>query len=309
VASKVNFPNVFDVCAIGHITKDTLRIKNSETEQPGGAAYYFSMALKNLGSNIALVTKATETDKEFLLKELIVDNTSIFYRNSPETTAFENIYPYPENLDVRIQNVTSVAEPFNIQDIPDIHSRIYHLGPLTKGDIPVEILEYLSKKGKISLDVQGFLRKIETGRVQSTNWEDKEEGLTYVSILKADEDEAKILSGCDNRKEAAIKLSAYGIDEVIITLGSNGSLIWSKEGFYSIPSFPPRTKEPDPTGCGDTYMAGYIYKRLRAFSVEESGRFAAALSSLKLERPGVFRGCEEDVRNFLESQSIKESST
>ncbi len=286
---------MFDVCVIGHITKDIVRIKNVEKEMPGGVAYYFSMALKNLGSNVSLITKASEKDK-CLVDDLIKNNITIFYKKSRETTVFENIYP--EGLDFRIQNVKYVAQPFSTADIPDISTQIFHLGPLTKDDIPLEILKLLSKKAKISLDIQGFLRKIEKGEVKNVDWEEKEEGLAYVNILKTDETESKILSGENNIKKAAVKLSTYGIDEIIITLGNKGSLIYSKGKFYFIQSFPPR-KIVDSTGCGDTYMAGYIYKRLKSSDINESGRFAAATASLKLEEAGPFKGSEEDVQNFL----------
>ena len=292
---------MFDVCVIGHITKDLIKIKNVEKEMPGGVAYYFSIALKNLGSNVSLITKVAEKDKD-LLNDLIKKNISIFYKVSQETTVFENIYP--ESLDFRVQNVKSVAEPFNAKDILEISAKIFHLGPLTKEDIPLEILKLLSKKAKISLDIQGFLRKIGKGEVKSVTWEDKDEGLAYVNILKTDEAEAKILSGKDNIKKAAVKLSTYGIDEIIITLGNKGSLIYSKGKFYPIPSFPAK-KLVDATGCGDTYMAGYIYKRLKSSDIEEAGRFAAATALLKLEESGPFRGTEEDVQNFLEFQSTK----
>ena len=292
---------MFDACAVGHITKDIVRIRNAEKEMPGGTAYYFSIALKSLGSNVSLITKAAEKDKG-LMHDLIRSNIDVHYRESQQTTVFENIYP--EDIDFRIQNVKCVAQPFTAEDIPDISAQMFHLGPLTKGDIPIEILKLLSKKAKISLDIQGFLRKIEKGEVKSVDWEEKEEGLAYVNILKTDETEAKILSGENNIKKAAVKLSTYGPDEIIITLGSKGSLIYSIGKFYSIPSFPAK-KIVDATGCGDTYMAGYIYKRLKSFDIGESGRFAAAVASLKLEESGPFKGSEEDVQNFLEFQSIK----
>ena len=299
---------MFDVCVIGHITKDIVRIKNVEKGEkgmPGGVAYYFSMALKNLGSNVSLITKAAEKDKG-LLNDLIKNNISIYYKASQETTIFENIYS--EDLDFRVQNVECVSQPFSTKDIPDISAQIFHLGPLTKEDIPLEILKLLSKKAKISLDIQGFLRKIEKGEVKSVDWEEKEEGLAYVNILKTDATEAKILSGENNIKKAAVKLSTYGIDEIIVTLGGKGSLIYSKGKFYFIQSFPPR-KIVDATGCGDTYMAGYIYKRLKSSDINESGRFAAATASLKLEESGPFKGSEKDVQNFLKFQSISNEDT
>ncbi len=295
---------VFDVCVIGHITKDIVKIKNVEKEMPGGVVYYSSIGLNNLGSNVSIITKVAEKDKD-LLNDLIKNNIRIFYKKSQKTTVFENIYP--ENLDFRVQNVKSVAGPFSAKDISKTSAKIFHPGPLTKKDIPIEILKLLSKRAKISLDVQGFLRKIEKGRVKSVDWEEKDEGLAYVNILKADETEAKILSREDNIEEAAVRLSTYGIDEIIITCGKKGSLIYSKGKFYPIPSFPVK-KLVDTTGCGDTYMAGYIYKRLKSSDIGESGRFAAAMASLKLEKSGPFKGTEKDVQNFLEFQSIKKIS-
>ncbi len=295
---------MFDVCIIGHITKDILRIKNEKKEMPGGVAYYFSIALKNLGSKVSLITKVARKDKD-LFNNLIRNDIPIFYKDSQKTTTFENIYS--EDLDIRIQKVKCVAQPFVSKDIPDISARIFHFGPLTKEDIPLEMLKLVSKKAKVSLDIQGFLRKIEKGKVESVDWEEKEEALTYVNILKTDETEAKILSGEDNIRNAAEKLSAYSIDEIIITLGSKGSLIYSKGNFYSIPSFPPK-KIVDATGCGDTYMAAYIYQRLKSSNIEKSGKFAAATASLKLEILGPFQGSEEDVLNSLEYQSINKDN-
>ena len=68
---------MFDVCAIGHITKDTVRINNVEKDMPGGVAYYFSIASKNLGSNVSLITKVARKDKG-LLNDLTKKNIDIF---------------------------------------------------------------------------------------------------------------------------------------------------------------------------------------------------------------------------------------
>lgn len=54
----------------------------------------------------------------------------------------------------------------------------------------------------------------------------------------------------------------------------------------------------DATGCGDTYVTGYLYMRNKA-SYEEAGCFAAAMSTLKLEASGPFNGTEEDVWNVI----------
>ena len=52
----------FDVCVVGHITKDIVRTADSEIEMPGGTAYYTAIALKSLGMRVAVITKLREQD-------------------------------------------------------------------------------------------------------------------------------------------------------------------------------------------------------------------------------------------------------
>lgn len=292
---------MFDVCVIGHITRDRVRIRDREKELPGGVAYYSSLALKSLGLNVCVITKCAEKDT-VLLNDLAARNVVVFRGSSGETTTFENIYR--GDLSSREQTVGHLAEPFGPRDIPynNISTHMFHVGPLTENDLSPEILRGLSERSRVSLDVQGFVRRVEKGRIKHADWKEKDEGLSHVQILKANEREAKILSGEEDIRQAAINLSRYGVDEIIVTLGSKGSLIYSRGKFYPIPSFVPK-RTIDVTGCGDTYMAGYLFKRLRTGEIEDAGRFAAAIASLKLERYGAFEGTAEDVHRFVEVSS------
>ena len=289
-----------DVCVIGHITRDIIQIEKAEKELPGGVAYYFSMAFKSLGGSVCVITKCAEEDK-LLLNDLVKHDIDIFYVKSGQTTTFENIYL--KDFNSREQKVSSLATPFIPQEIAYVSPQYFHLGPLTNKDISLDILRVLSQQSKVSLDIQGCLRIIDNGAIRHADWQEKDEGLTYVNILKADEDEAKILSGEENIERAAERLATYGIDEIVITLGRKGSLIYSKGEVYRIPSFPPQ-KMVDPTGCGDTYIAGYLFKRLRSSAISEAGQFAAAVASLKLGGYGPFAGSEEDVAKFLEVSRV-----
>ncbi len=293
-----------DVCVIGHITRDIIVIKKKNKrllkQIPGGVAYYFPITLKSLGSNVSLITKIAEKDTD--LKNELKSFVDPLYNKSEKeqkTTIFKNIYR--ENLDIREQFVESVAQPFKTEDIPeDISAKIFHLGPLTKEDIPLKILKLLSRKAKVSLDVQGYVRKIEKNKVKMIDWEEKKEGLNCINILKTDEKEAEILTGEKDIEKAVMNLSSsYNkIDEIIVTRGTKGSLIYSQGKKYDIPAFLTE-KAIDPTGCGDTYIAAYIHKRLKSSDIYESGRFAAATATLKLEGSGPFKRTEEDVQNFL----------
>ncbi len=297
---------MIDVCVIGYVTKDIVRINHHQKVLPGGTAYYTSLALKNLGLNVAVVTKIGEKDLH-LIDELKKKNITLFLTTNTSTTVFENTYR--KTLDgekERIQKVKSTASPFLLNNIPEIYPKIFHLGPLVRGDINLFIFKLLAERATICLDVQGFVRKIVNGWVKKEDWKEKEKVLPYVSILKTDEIEAEILTGERDLKKAVKKLSSFGPREVIITSGSNGSLIFVEGEFYPVPAYPPE-KFVDPTGCGDTYMAGYIYKKLKNSRVRtdfvEIGKFAAAVSSLKLAKHGPFEGTIKDVEDFLRKQN------
>jgi sugar/nucleoside kinase (ribokinase family) len=259
-------------------------------------AYYFSLALSNLGTPVAVITKLAEADSH-LLDELAERDIPFIRGKATATTTFENIYP-GKSLDFRIQRIRAVAEPFTLGDVRRARADIFHLGPLTPKEIPLDILVQLAQRGKVSLDVQGYLRRVRGQLIEQQDWAEKVQGLAHVDILKTDEIEARILSGRHDIPQAAAKLSEFGPQEVIITLGSRGSVIYSEGKLFRVPAFPPR-RLVDATGCGDTYMAGYVHKRLDCDDLEKVGRFAAATASLKLERFGPSQASQADVDEFL----------
>ena len=134
------------------------------------------------------------------------------------------------------------------------------------------------------------------------DWADKLEVLKFVDVLKANEMEMKVLTGTSDVYKAARLLNSWGVKEVLLTLGSMGSVLYDGENFTMIPAF--KAEVVDATGCGDTYMAGYLYKRAKGESVEEAARFAAAMATIKIEAFGPFTGTEEDVQTAMEKREI-----
>ena len=131
-----------------------------------------------------------------------------------------------------------------------------------------------------------------------------QEALKYIDILKVNEHEMEVLTGQTDIKQAALQLAEWGVKEVLITLGSLGSIIYAEGTFHKIPAYPPKDIV-DATGCGDTYATGYLYMRNKGASYEEAGCFAAAMSTLKLEASGPFSKTEEDVWNIIRTSSLK----
>ena len=110
--------------------------------------------------------------------------------------------------------------------------------------------------------------------------------------------------GIRPRAEAARRLADWGCNEVCITDGSYGSLIYAEGEFFEIPAYTP-TRVVDVTGCGDTYSTGYLYKRIQGAGYDESGRFAAAMSTLKLQSTGPFSQTEADVERVVRQAAAR----
>lgn len=286
---------MFDICCIGHITLDKVISNNSIKHMPGGTSYYFSNAIQNLGVSFALITALADSELPSI-SALRQRGMEITVLPSKHTVYFEN--SYSENQDHRTQRVLQQADPFKVHDLAHVNAKIYHLGPLLVPDIPVDAIKLLSQKGLVSLDVQGYLRIVENNSVFYRDWTAKREALPYIHILKANEFEMEALTGTNDVHKGAQILAEWGVNEVVITLGSMGSVLYKNNTFFEIPAYKPQMVT-DATGCGDTYMAGYLYKRVGNSSLIEAGNFAAAMSTLKIENYGPFKGSIADVEAVL----------
>ncbi|OCW92432.1 ribokinase [Macellibacteroides sp. HH-ZS] len=287
-----------DLCCVGHITLDKVVTPKNTVHMPGGTSFYFSHAIRNLKDiNYTLVTAIAESEMA-VANDLQSKGIDVKVMPSKHSVYFENIYG--ENQDNRTQRVLAKADPFTVDYLEDIDARIYHLGSLLADDFSLDVIRFLSQKGLVSVDSQGYLREVREQNVYAVDWPEKKEALKYIHFLKANEHEMEVLTGYDDVAMAAKQLYDWGVKEVLITLGSMGSVIYDGTTFHKIPAYKPK-EVVDATGCGDTYMTGYLYKRAKGAVIEEAGRFAAAMSTLKIECLGPFKGTKEDIEHCLET--------
>jgi sugar/nucleoside kinase (ribokinase family) len=263
---------------------------------PGGTAFYFTHALRLMPElSYKLVTSVGESELHEVEKlrklgieaEVIPSRKSVFFENK-----------YGEDSNERTQRVLAKADPFTIESVDSLNARYYHLGTLLADDFSLDVIKHLSRKGILSVDAQGYLREVRGENVFAIDWNEKKEAAKYIHILKANEHEMEVLTGEKDPEEAALILADWGIKEVLLTLGSLGSIIYSDNVFHHIPAYPAK-EIVDATGCGDTYMAAYLYKRSKGASVTEAGKFAAAMCTLKIQNSGPFQGTISDVENVI----------
>lgn len=286
-----------DICCIGHITKDKIVTPHRVVYMAGGTSFYFAYAINQLPNDVSfsLVTSMdpTETEPAEKMRQAGIDVTLNASRN---TVFFENIYG--ENQNERKQRVLAKADPFTIEQLEHVDAKVYHLGSLLSDDFSNEVVEYLAKKGKVSIDVQGYLCEVRDEKVYPIDWKDKLKVLKNTYYLKVNEIEMETITGLKDAHEAAKLLHSWGVTEVIITLGSEGSLIYVDDTFYEIPAYAPH-EVVDATGCGDTYSAGYLYQRTLGATPTEAGKFAAAMCTIKLEHNGPFNRSIDDIHEII----------
>lgn len=286
-----------DICCIGHITKDKIVTPHRVVYMAGGTSFYFAYAINQLPNDVSfsLVTSMdpTETEPAEKMRQAGIDVTLNASRN---TVFFENIYG--KNQNERKQRVLAKADPFTIEQLEHVDAKVYHLGSLLSDDFSNEVVEYLAKKGKVSIDVQGYLREVRDEKVYPIDWKDKLKVLKNTYYLKVNEIEMETITGLKDAHEAAKLLHSWGVTEVIITLGSEGSLIYVDDTFYEIPAYAPH-EVVDATGCGDTYSAGYLYQRTLGATPTEAGKFAAAMCTIKLEHNGPFNRSIDDIHEII----------
>jgi sugar/nucleoside kinase (ribokinase family) len=287
----------YDIVTIGHITDDSLDDRGEVSRFIGGAAYFSSFAAKRSGAQLLVVTKLAEKDFG-LLQGMKDEGIEIIALASAHTTSIENFFK-TENVDQRIVNLIFQADPFRLEDVPESNTEIFNLAGLFKGDIPQEMIKPLSRRAKVGLDLQCMLRSSEDGSFSWKDWPEKQECLPYITYLKADSLESRVITGTEDRKEAARILHSWGAKEIMIT-HSKEVIVCAGGTLYSAPFNPSNLSGR--TGRGDTCFASYMTWRLN-HGIEESLRYAAALTSIKMEKPGPFQGTIAEVLRKMKDLS------
>jgi len=285
----------YDFFVIGHISLDENIYLQKKERNVGGAVLYSSSVYSSLGQKVALLTKLSPFDYQYI-SQINISEENIYLIPSKKTTSIRNLY-LDESREKRVSTALATADPILITDIPEnMTARVIHLASLIYGEYQPELIQLLSGKGKIAVDVQGFLRNVgRNGKLVYKNWESKEFQFPYIDYLKTDAAEAEYLTGEKNTRKAAEILYQWGAKEIIIT-HNREVLVYDGLNFFHYPLKPKNLSGR--TGRGDTCFSSYLSERIDK-NINQSLLFAVALTSIKLANPGPFKGSREEVELFI----------
>jgi len=171
--------------------------------------------------------------------------------------------------DRREMTVEALGDQWTPEDARQVEARWIHVGALSRSDFPPETLAAFG--GRVSFDGQGLVRPERTGPLELDSEFDPEV-LRHVDVLKLAEDEARVLVGEPDEES----LRSLGVPEIVVTLGSRGSLVLAN-GKLGRVTAQPVTGKVDPTGAGDAFSAAYLVSRAGGHAPAAAARRATGL--------------------------------
>jgi len=223
------------LAVIGNLSRDLV---DGAPPRVGGAPYWSARALRELGAPALVAVKCADFDRRLLAPPVLALGLPVLWLAARSTAAFSFHY----EGDRREMTVDELGEAWTPEDISFIgDARWVHVGALARSDFPAETLAELAGGGR------------------------------QVSFLKLNEEEARVLVGGVD----AGALGSLGVPEVLVTLGSRGSLVLADGVLEEIDAEP--IEGADPTGAGDAFAAAYLAARS-----DDQAPVAAAHSATEL---------------------------
>ncbi len=245
------------------------------------------LALTRLGHQTALVGSLGRDFSQQFVADLQRHKIRPYVELGAETGGFRLVYDEKGNRTLEL-----LGRAAEIKVVPEVcaNAEAIIIGPILQ-ETPKTLVERIreASKAPLFLDPQGLLRRLDAkGQVEHFNNPELAAIAPWCTVIKANELEALILTGIDPRQdavEAVRRLRALGCQIAIVTLAEAGSVINDGKQHYQIPAY--ATDVCDPTGAGDTYMAGFIHAYLQnPHDLVSAGCWGAATSSFWIEQTG-----------------------
>jgi sugar/nucleoside kinase (ribokinase family) len=238
----------------------------------GGGPFHCGQALRLLERPSRIVAKCAPSDRPIVVPQLAALGVPLTVVDGDATASFALSY----EGETRRTEILALGDAWRPMDIAALDGLPWvHVAPLARSDFPAETLAELARGRRVSYDGQGLVRAPEAGLVRLDAAFDRAM-LEHISFLKlAEEEGATILP--DRSDEAVFGL---GVPEVVLTLGSEGSVVYAGGRVTHVPCHP--IHGVDLTGCGDAYAVGYLAARSDGLAPVASARRATALVALLL---------------------------
>ena len=280
-----------EIVVVGHLSRDLIITPETRREALGGSPAYAMLAPAIGALGAGIISKVGQDFEQEYRETLELGGLDLSgLRTEGEfSTRFVNEYNI---LGTRVQRIEATASPIQQSDFTEVHSnaKIIHFSPLTPTEVGTSCYETAREEGAlISLDVQGYTRHIaEDGVVSPTRWEEHDKILSQIDVVKFHDSELKLTDASESELSAVSNILDLGPIIVIVTRDYRGSTIYTRNSQVDIPLVLSKV-QVDSTGCGDTYVIGFLLEYMRSADVSRAGLFAATCASFNAETVGPYK--------------------
>ena len=251
---------------------------------PGGKGANQAVAIARLGAPVTFICK-TGTDifghQSQQLFEAEGINTSYVFSDpqNPSGVALISVDDKAENCIVVDSGANANLTPEDLKKAEEAIDQCDIV--LLQLEIPMETVEYVAKiafeKGKKVIlnpaPAQPLSAKL----------------LSHLYLITPNETEAEMISGVKitdeaSANEAAQVLSEKGVQNVIITLGSKGALVYSNGESEIVPAY--KVNAIDTTAAGDVFNGALTVALSEGRDLKEASRFGCKASAISVTRSG-----------------------
>ena len=286
----------YDVLFCGNYTRDTIITPDGTTYVDGGGMNYAAHASKQLGANPAVITRLNKEDERVVkaFEDAGIDCFPVF---TPSSTLMTLEYT-TRDVDKRNLYVKGTAGTITPQQLEGLEARIIVTNSSLRGEVELEFFTEMRKRPGVllSADVQGFIRVLRGEALVYEPWDEMTAVLKHLDILKSDAVEAEYLTGEKDIEKAALVFTAMGPKEILLT--HSGGVLVHVDGKFHHYDFH-STSQTGRSGRGDTCVGTYVTKRL-TLPPYEAGKWAAAVTSMKVEHPGPYKRTVAGVEAFIQ---------
>lgn len=270
----------------------------SENYFSGGVTANYLVAVSRLGGSCGFIgAVGDDSYGNFLIEDFQqenVDSSQLLKMRGKKTPV--NFIFVAKGEKTIIQSPHMQTTKIEISDLNEnyisnaklIHTTIIH------PEVTRKAIKLAKNSGvKISIDLES--------QIALRGWEDLKDILLQADILIPNKEGAKSITNSNTPEESAKILINKGVPIVIITMGSQGALITTKDFQKLIPSYKV-DKIIDTTGAGDAFNGAFsIGYWINGWDLKKSCRYGNAAASLKIQKLGARTGMpsEREINNFL----------
>lgn len=227
----------YDTFIIGHLCIDEILNSAGEGEfSIGGSVVYSSYAALAGGNHVGILIKSAPREK--MIPYILPVHTEDIYwlRSDSETTSIRNQF-LDDKHERRITTALAQGSTHHCGGAAGRHlCEDLSVGGTDEGRLEDDIIKVLAQRGKVALDMQGYLRVPDpsTKEMVYHDWDRKQEYFPHITYLKTDAAEAEILTGTSDRREAARLMVEWGVKEALITHNTE-VLVYDGKEYYTCP--------------------------------------------------------------------------